>query len=155
MPAHAGPFATSEYKAMNQKSSKEAHKEKDKGNVGRMLQYMHNRIPVGSSLKPRSSNLFRRNADSSRRFYVKPASRDIPRVAGSMLSTTTRTCARPSVLYKDRGVIVLNKPPGLVSQGTSSTTAGPKNIPLTAPPRRAAFNDVLDGTVQRFVTSFV
>jgi hypothetical protein len=75
------------------------------------------------------------------------------RAAGSMLSTTTRTCGRPGVLYEDRGVIVLNKPPGLVSQGTSSTAADAKSdCPETTPPR-AAFDDVLDGTVQ--LLSFV
>ena len=73
-----------------------------------------------------------------------------------MLSTTTRACSRPGVLYKDHGVIALNKPPGLVSQGASSTAAGTKNIPQTVPPpRAAAFNEVLDGAVQRFITSLV
>ncbi|KAF8482798.1 pseudouridine synthase [Russula ochroleuca] len=62
-----------------------------------------------------------------------------------MLSATTRACGRLGVLYKDRGVIVLNKPPGLVSQGTSSTAASAKNDgPETTPPR-TAFDNVLDG----------
>jgi hypothetical protein len=95
-------------------------------------------------------------------------------VAGStlfrLLSTTTqsdsrtrRTCCcgrPPGVLYVDRGVIVLNKPPGLVSQGTTSsvaaatpvaakshdqkTSAATVTLPTT---RRTAFDDVLDGTV--------
>lgn len=73
--------------------------------------------------------------------------------AGSALSsratgTTTqpRTCARrPRVLYIDRGVIVLNKPPGLVSQGTSSVA--PVAAKTSTPPTRTAFDDVLDGTV--------
>lgn len=73
--------------------------------------------------------------------------------AGSSLSsratgTTTqslRTCGRPRVLYIDRGVIVLNKPPGLVSQGTSSVA--PVAAKTTTPPTRTAFDDVLDGTV--------
>jgi hypothetical protein len=68
-----------------------------------------------------------------------------------MLSATTRACGRLGVLYKDRGVIVLNKPPGLVSQGTSSTAASAKNDgPETTPPR-TAFDNVLDGTVQPFI----
>ena len=76
---------------MNQNSSKEAHKEKDKENVGHMPHTVHVQSHTSRgavafavsgvslrrpSLKPRSSNLFRRNADSadsSRRFYVKPA----------------------------------------------------------------------------------
>jgi hypothetical protein len=72
------------------------------------------------------------------------------RAAGSALSNTTRTCGRPGVLYEDRGVIVLNKPPGLVSQGTSSTAADAKNDGSETTPPRAPFNDLLDGTVQLF-----
>ncbi len=75
--------------------------------------------------------------------------------AGSMLlstTTRTRTCSRPSpgVLYVDRGVIVLNKPPGLVSQGTSKSSAAvavKNRRPVTAL-SRTAFDDVLNGTVQ-------
>jgi hypothetical protein len=74
----------------------------------------------------------------------------------------------PGVLYVDRGVIVLNKPPGLVSQGTSRSTGGvkastaapttgnpatrtrlkpPLALASTAPaPPGSAFDDVLDGT---------
>ena len=67
-----------------------------------------------------------------------------------MSFVTTRACGRLGVLYKDCGVIVLNKPAGLVSQGTSSTAARAKNdCPETLPPR-AAFDDVLDGTVQLY-----
>jgi hypothetical protein len=73
------------------------------------------------------------------------------RAAGSTLSTTARTCGRPGVLYEDRGVIVLNKPPGLVSQGTSRAVDAKNDYPETTPPR-AAFDDVLDGTVQLLVT---
>lgn len=102
--------------------------------------------------------------------------------AGSkLLSTTTRTtqsrlprslalartsgCDRPApprVLYVDRGVIVLNKPPGLVSQGTASSVAvvapvaakshhrqETTTLPTTSTSTssRTAFDDVLDGTV--------
>ncbi|KAF8502375.1 pseudouridine synthase [Russula emetica] len=44
--------------------------------------------------------------------------------------TSTRTCGRTpaGVLYIDRGVIVLNKPPGLVSQGTSSSVLAPVTV---------------------------
>jgi 23S rRNA-/tRNA-specific pseudouridylate synthase len=74
----------------------------------------------------------------------------------TLLSTTTqsrRTCGRPpvGVLYIDRGVIVLNKPPGLVSQGTSSSVApvaAKSHVQeKTTLPSRTAFDDVLDGTV--------
>jgi hypothetical protein len=75
------------------------------------------------------------------------------RSAGSTLSKTARTYGRPGVLYEDRGVILLNKPPGLVSQGTSGRAAdAKKDCPETTPPR-TAFDDVLDGTVQLFITS--
>lgn len=73
----------------------------------------------------------------------------------------TRTCGRPGqgpppgILYIDRGVIVLNKPPGLVSQGTSSiapvaAAKRPSHLQNTTTqtlPARTAFDDVLDGTV--------
>jgi hypothetical protein len=91
------------------------------------------------------------------------------------VSATTMAQARvslpsPGVLYVDRGVIVLNKPPGLVSQGTSRSSGG---VPVTAStaapttsnpatrtrlnpplvlasmapaPPGSAFNDVLNGT---------
>jgi hypothetical protein len=57
------------------------------------------------------------------------------------------------VLYIDRGVIVLNKPPGLVSQGTTSVEAPiaakghHHQETTTLVPSRTAFDDVLDGTV--------
>ena len=65
---------------------------------------------------------------------------------------------RPAdVLYVDRGVIVLNKPPGLVSQGTSSAKAPvaakshhrqeTTRTALLTSTSRTAFDDVLDGTV--------
>jgi hypothetical protein len=74
----------------------------------------------------------------------------------------TSGCGRPAaprVLYVDRGVIVLDKPPGLVSQGTSRVT--PVEAPVVAKSHhrqetttlpttttsRTAFDDVLDGTV--------
>jgi hypothetical protein len=68
-------------------------------------------------------------------------------------TTQSRTSAydrRPArVLYMDRGVIVLNKPPGLVSQGTS--IAAPVTVAAKTTtrllPARTAFDDVLDGTV--------
>lgn len=50
----------------------------------------------------------------------------------------------PGVLYADRGVIALNKPPGLVSQGTVHNHS--KENPLDAVPSNFAFNAVLDGT---------
>jgi hypothetical protein len=88
----------------------------------------------------------------------------------SQSRTRTRTCqpgreccGRPGVLYIDRGVIVLNKPPGLVSQGTSSVEAPTvvtakshrhrhrHHQETTTLPQatssRTAFDDVLDGTV--------
>jgi hypothetical protein len=68
------------------------------------------------------------------------------RATGTTTQPLARTCARrPRVLYIDRGVIVLNKPPGLVSQGTSSIA--PVAAKTTTPPTRTAFDDVLDGTV--------
>lgn len=77
--------------------------------------------------------------------------------AFKLLSTTTlsqsRTGGRPGVpvLYIDRGVIVLNKPPGLVSQGTSSAApvAAKSHRPEATPPR-TPFDDVLDGTARLF-----
>jgi 23S rRNA-/tRNA-specific pseudouridylate synthase len=63
--------------------------------------------------------------------------------------------AAPGVLYVDRGVIVLNKPPGLVSQGCTSTARGTAALLNETNDRatmqqqltpESAFNDVLDGT---------
>jgi hypothetical protein len=72
----------------------------------------------------------------------------------------TSGCGRPAapgVLYVDRGVIVLNKPPGLVSQGTSRVTVEApvvtkshhrqETTTLPTTTSRTAFDDVLDGTV--------
>jgi hypothetical protein len=62
----------------------------------------------------------------------------------------TRFC--PGVLYADRGVIALNKPPGLVSQGTEAGTvhSHSRENRLDAVPSKFAFNAVLDGAL--FVT---
>ncbi|KAH9985998.1 pseudouridine synthase [Russula compacta] len=71
-------------------------------------------------------------------------------------ATQTRTGSRPSpgpgVLYVDRGLIVLNKPPGLVSQGTTSTssTAVELDAKDDRPEGSSAFNDVLDDLRQRY-----
>jgi hypothetical protein len=78
------------------------------------------------------------------------------RAAESMVSTATQVgCA--TVLYVDRGVIVLNKPPGLESQGTSrsSTKADVKKDdgPGTRPRVISAFDNVLDGTAPFFVAA--
>ncbi|KAH9961593.1 pseudouridine synthase [Russula dissimulans] len=75
------------------------------------------------------------------------------RAAESMVSTATQVgCA--TVLYVDRGVIVLNKPPGLESQGTSrsSTKADVKKDdgPGTRPRVISAFDNVLDGLRLRY-----
>lgn len=72
----------------------------------------------------------------------------------SLLSTTTQSRSRAGrpvdVLYVDRGVIVLNKPPGLVVQGTSIETpvaakGHHRRQETIKPPSRTAFDDVLDG----------
>ena len=63
-----------------------------------------------------------------------------------------------TVLYVDRGVIVVNKPPGLVSQGNTAMMATATATRRTAaavvapaPPSQAlAFNDVLDGKSRTF-----
>jgi hypothetical protein len=74
------------------------------------------------------------------------------RSAGSIISartaqTRSRRLGGVPVLYVDRGVIVLNKPPGLVSQGTSeSRAAGDAKIDF--PPAASAFNDVLEGNTK-------
>ncbi|KAH9171998.1 pseudouridine synthase [Lactarius sanguifluus] len=44
------------------------------------------------------------------------------RTVGSLVSGNTHSRFRPSVLYADRGVIAVNKPPGLVSQGCTPGT---------------------------------
>ncbi|KAA1473899.1 pseudouridine synthase [Dentipellis sp. KUC8613] len=44
------------------------------------------------------------------------------------------------VLYLDRAVLVLNKPPGLVSQPTSADAPGPRSTP---PPKRSDFDKLL------------
>jgi hypothetical protein len=73
------------------------------------------------------------------------------RTVGSLVSDNAQTRFCPGVLYADRGVIALNKPPGLVSQGTQGTEAGAvhshsKENRLDAVPSNFAFNAVLDGT---------
>lgn len=102
-------------------------------------------------------------------------------VSATTLAQARASLPSPGVLYVDRGVIVLNKPPGLVSQGTSRSTGGVtpstaaptsitsnpatrtrRNPPLAlasmapAPPG-SAFDDVLSGTNSfslRFIQSF-
>ncbi|KAH8978694.1 hypothetical protein EDB86DRAFT_2836585 [Lactarius hatsudake] len=53
------------------------------------------------------------------------------RTVGSLVSGNTHSRFRPSVLYADRGVIALNKPPGLVSQGSAPGTRS--SAPLHPP----------------------
>ena len=61
-----------------------------------------------------------------------------------------------TVLYVDRGVIVVNKPPGLVSQGNAATRSTAAAVVAPAPPSQAlAFNDVLEGKLRTFFFSFV
>jgi hypothetical protein len=67
------------------------------------------------------------------------------RTAGSLVSDNAQTRFCPGVLYADRGVIALNKPPGLVSQGATVHSHSKEN-PLDAVPSNFAFNAVLDGT---------
>ena len=56
-----------------------------------------------------------------------------------------------TVLYVDRGVIVVNKPPGLVSQGNTAMMATATRSTAAGPPSQAlAFNDVLDGKSRTF-----
>lgn len=56
-----------------------------------------------------------------------------------------------TVLYVDRGVIVVNKPPGLVSQGNAATRSTAAAVVAPAPPSQAlAFNDVLEGKLRTF-----
>lgn len=77
------------------------------------------------------------------------------RTMGSFVSENTQARFHPGVLYADRGVIALNKPPGLVSQGTSTTEAAAvrnhsrKNI-LGPVPLKSAFNAVLDDLRRRY-----
>lgn len=74
------------------------------------------------------------------------------RAVGSLVSNNfnAQTHFYPGVLYTDRGVIALNKPPGLVSQGALSTKAGTihnhSKEKQDAVPSNFAFNAVLDGT---------
>ena len=77
----------------------------------------------------------------------------LSRTVGSLVSDNFNAQTRfyPGVLYIDRGVIALNKPPGLVSQGGLGTQAGivhnhSKESPQDAVPSNFAFNAVLDGT---------
>ncbi|KAI0301002.1 pseudouridine synthase [Multifurca ochricompacta] len=70
----------------------------------------------------------------------------------TIASVATQTHEGLDVLYIDRGVIVLNKPPGLVSQGISSTHVGAPfsdKKHLAAPPK-SAFNIVLDGLRRKY-----
>jgi len=79
----------------------------------------------------------------------------------SNLSTTAQSrtwtsAGRPCVLYIDRGVIVLNKPPGLVAQGTSSAApiAAKSHRPETTTQPRTAFDYVLQGTAKTCSITF-
>lgn len=92
------------------------------------------------------------------------ALRGLGRAAQSTRTARRASEARgsPGALYVDRGVIVLNKPPGLVSQGASTTSmastgtaalnatndrpAASVAMPPPPAPPESAFNDVLDGT---------
>jgi hypothetical protein len=61
-----------------------------------------------------------------------------------------------TVLYVDRGVIVVNKPRGLVSQGNTATRSTAAAMVAPAPPSQAlAFNDVLEGKLRTFFFSFL
>ncbi|KAI0288528.1 pseudouridine synthase [Russula brevipes] len=73
------------------------------------------------------------------------------RSAGSIITQTRsrRRLGGVPVLYVDRGVIVLNKPPGLVSQGTSESRAA-QYAKNDFPPAASAFNDVLEDLRRRF-----
>lgn len=92
---------------------------------------------------------------------VKGLLRAGPRAAGSarMLSATKQARGRPhlgvTVLYVDRGVIVVNKPPGLVSQGSTAMATAPRITAAAAPVPLAGtvFNGVLDGR-NIFCTTF-
>ena len=82
----------------------------------------------------------------------------LSRTVGSLVSDSAQTRFCPGVLYADRGVIALNKPPGLVSQGTLNTETNTvhnhsRENRLDAVPSNLAFNAVLDGTL--FVTALL
>jgi hypothetical protein len=93
-------------------------------------------------------------------------SRAVSRTVSVATTLAQARVGSPGVLYVDRGVIVLNKPPGLVSQGTSrlaatrTRTAPPlassQALVLTpAPaPQGSAFDDVLNGTKLHFYCFF-
>jgi len=93
---------------------------------------------------------------------VKALLRAGSRAAGSarMLSATKQARGHPhlgvTALYVDRGVIVVNKPPGLVSQGSTAKATVPRSTAPAAPAplAGAAFNDVLDGTKILHTTFF-
>ncbi|KAF8265249.1 pseudouridine synthase [Lactarius quietus] len=81
--------------------------------------------------------------------------RAFSRTVGSLMSENAQTRFHPGVLYADRSVIALNKPPGLVCQGTLSTEADTvhnhsKKNRLDAVPSNFAFNSVLEGIRQRY-----
>ncbi len=72
------------------------------------------------------------------------------RTVGSLSTKNTQTRLRPGVLYADRSIIALNKPPGLVSQGTSSILEGAvhnisRENSQDVAPSKSAFNVMLDG----------
>ncbi len=83
------------------------------------------------------------------------------RTVGSLVSENAQTRFRPGVLYADRGVIALNKPPGLVSQGSTPGTGAStihnhsRDNRLDAVPSKSAFNAVLDGNTLFVICSIV
>jgi len=79
----------------------------------------------------------------------------LSRAVGSLVSDNAHTRFCPGVLYADRGIIALNKPPGLVSQGILGTEActvhsHSSENRLDAVPSKFAFNAVLDGLQRRY-----
>ncbi|KAH9052245.1 pseudouridine synthase [Lactarius vividus] len=79
------------------------------------------------------------------------------RTVGSLVPGNTRSRFCPNVLYADRGVIALNKPPGLVAQGSTPGTgvatvhnhhSGENHLDVVS--SKSAFNAVLDGLRQRY-----
>jgi hypothetical protein len=86
-------------------------------------------------------------------------SRAVSRTVSVATTLAQARVGSPGVLYVDRGVIVLNKPPGLVSQGTSRLAAtrtsplplAPQALVLAPARQGSAFDDVLNGTKLTFL----